>query len=268
MRGWMWAIVREKPSMAVRLRRRREQRVARPHAGPGEGEAENAENGRDVPLWSHSPFCGGCAIATCPQRQRRNSRAKHVSSTFKFRPPLFYIIPLPSMSAAQRVQQHPLYIQAQTRLAYHVGQLDKEVCFLFSPQLLISLHPAQQISCIDAPRETHSGPKTLHCHRRRCPPCIPTPSKFHCGTRLQPCRLRYPRLPVLQSHWGSILQWQCSMAHILDHFRLFQFRRKFRPPRGPLLLLLVLPGQDHLSPLATAARFPSKLSYPRIIAIN
>lgn len=35
------------------------------------------------------------------------------------------------MSAAQRVQQHPLYIQAQTRLAYHVGQLDKEVCFLF-----------------------------------------------------------------------------------------------------------------------------------------
>ncbi|KAF8725217.1 hypothetical protein AX14_008240 [Amanita brunnescens Koide BX004] len=31
------------------------------------------------------------------------------------------------MSAAQRVQQHPLYIQAQTRLAYHVGQLDKEL---------------------------------------------------------------------------------------------------------------------------------------------
>ncbi len=36
------------------------------------------------------------------------------------------------MSAAQRIQQHPLYIQAQTRLAYHVGQLDKEVCFSFS----------------------------------------------------------------------------------------------------------------------------------------
>ena len=36
------------------------------------------------------------------------------------------------MSATQRIQQHPLYIQAQTRLAYHVGQLDKEVCFHFS----------------------------------------------------------------------------------------------------------------------------------------
>lgn len=58
------------------------------------------------------------------------------------------------------------------------------------------------------------------------------------------------------------------MAHILDYFRLFQFRRKFRPPRSPLLLLLVLPGQDHISPLATAARFPSKLSYPHITTMN
>ncbi|KAK2459748.1 hypothetical protein APHAL10511_008180 [Amanita phalloides] len=31
------------------------------------------------------------------------------------------------MSTAQRVQQHPLYIQAQTRFSYHVNQLDKEL---------------------------------------------------------------------------------------------------------------------------------------------
>ncbi|KAF8639390.1 hypothetical protein AX17_001515 [Amanita inopinata Kibby_2008] len=31
------------------------------------------------------------------------------------------------MSAAQRVQQHPLFVQAQTRVSYHVGQLDKEL---------------------------------------------------------------------------------------------------------------------------------------------
>ncbi|PFH48204.1 hypothetical protein AMATHDRAFT_6011 [Amanita thiersii Skay4041] len=31
------------------------------------------------------------------------------------------------MSAAQRVQQHPLFIQAQTRVNYYVSQLDKEL---------------------------------------------------------------------------------------------------------------------------------------------
>ncbi|KAF8633190.1 hypothetical protein AX15_001487 [Amanita polypyramis BW_CC] len=31
------------------------------------------------------------------------------------------------MSAAQRVQQHPLYIQAHARFSYHLSQLDKEL---------------------------------------------------------------------------------------------------------------------------------------------
>ena len=31
------------------------------------------------------------------------------------------------MSAAYRVQQHPIYVQAQNKIAYHVNQLDKEV---------------------------------------------------------------------------------------------------------------------------------------------
>ena len=31
------------------------------------------------------------------------------------------------MSAAQKVQQHPVFIQAQNKVNYHLGQLDKEV---------------------------------------------------------------------------------------------------------------------------------------------
>jgi receptor expression-enhancing protein 5/6 len=36
------------------------------------------------------------------------------------------------MSAAQKVQQHPVFIQAQNKVNYHLGQLDKEVCILSS----------------------------------------------------------------------------------------------------------------------------------------
>ena len=110
------------------------------------------------------------------------------------------------MSAAQRVQQHPLYIQAQTRLAYHVGQLDKEVCLLLFAAADLTPPSAQQISCIDTSRETHSGAKTLHCHRRHCPPCNLTPGEFPCGTRLQSGRLCYPGLPLLQSHRVAVPQ--------------------------------------------------------------
>ena len=31
------------------------------------------------------------------------------------------------MSAAQKVQQHPVFIQAQNRVNHHLSQLDKEV---------------------------------------------------------------------------------------------------------------------------------------------
>ena len=41
------------------------------------------------------------------------------------------------MSAAQRVQQHPIYVQAQNKATYYVNQLDKEVIiyhpFFFHP---------------------------------------------------------------------------------------------------------------------------------------
>lgn len=32
------------------------------------------------------------------------------------------------MSAAQKVQQHPVFVQVQNKVNYHLGQLDKEVC--------------------------------------------------------------------------------------------------------------------------------------------
>jgi receptor expression-enhancing protein 5/6 len=32
------------------------------------------------------------------------------------------------MSAAQKVQQHPVFVQAQNKTSYYVNQLDKEVC--------------------------------------------------------------------------------------------------------------------------------------------
>ena len=35
------------------------------------------------------------------------------------------------MSAAQKVQQHPAFIQAQNKANYYVNQLDKEVSYLF-----------------------------------------------------------------------------------------------------------------------------------------
>ena len=36
------------------------------------------------------------------------------------------------MSATQKVQQHPAFIQAQDKANYYVNQLDKEVRYLFS----------------------------------------------------------------------------------------------------------------------------------------
>lgn len=32
------------------------------------------------------------------------------------------------MSAAQKIQQHPTYVQASNKASYYVNQLDKEVC--------------------------------------------------------------------------------------------------------------------------------------------
>jgi hypothetical protein len=41
-----------------------------------------------------------------------------------------------SMSTAQKVQQHPVFIQAQDKASYYASQLDKEVslfsCYQFS----------------------------------------------------------------------------------------------------------------------------------------
>ena len=55
---------------------------------------------------------------------------KHVSSAhfnrFPHSAPLYHQPPS-NMSAAYRVQQHPIYIQAQNKGAYYVNQLDKEV---------------------------------------------------------------------------------------------------------------------------------------------
>ena len=45
-----------------------------------------------------------------------------------------------NMSAAQRVQQHPVYIQAQNKASYYVNQLDKEVIIHQQPSCLHS-HP-------------------------------------------------------------------------------------------------------------------------------
>ncbi|KAH0838784.1 TB2/DP1, HVA22 family-domain-containing protein [Lanmaoa asiatica] len=46
------------------------------------------------------------------------------------------------MSAAQKVQQHPVFIQAQNKVNYHLSQLDKEVRIsVFYPFLSDSDHP-------------------------------------------------------------------------------------------------------------------------------
>ena len=37
----------------------------------------------------------------------------------------------PAMSAAHRVQQHPVYVQAQNKATYYVNQLDKEVTIIY-----------------------------------------------------------------------------------------------------------------------------------------
>ena len=39
-----------------------------------------------------------------------------------------YQLTIINMSATQRVQQHPAFVQAQTKASHYVGQLDKEVC--------------------------------------------------------------------------------------------------------------------------------------------
>ncbi|KAG8220695.1 TB2/DP1, HVA22 family-domain-containing protein [Butyriboletus roseoflavus] len=38
-----------------------------------------------------------------------------------------YIRPIPEMSAAQKIQQHPVFVQAQNKVNYHLNQLDKEL---------------------------------------------------------------------------------------------------------------------------------------------
>lgn len=57
------------------------------------------------------------------------------------------------MSAAQKFQQHPVFIQAQTKVSYHLNQLDKEVrfpSFILSLPFLITfflLHSSQSSLC-------------------------------------------------------------------------------------------------------------------------
>lgn len=48
------------------------------------------------------------------------------------------------MSAAQKIQQHPVFVQVQNKAQYHVTQLDKEVClFVLSSKLRLDSHILQ-----------------------------------------------------------------------------------------------------------------------------
>lgn len=49
------------------------------------------------------------------------------------------------MSATQKLQQHPVFVQAQNKAQHYVAQLDKEVCFFSSPLISLS-DPAPQLS--------------------------------------------------------------------------------------------------------------------------
>ena len=106
------------------------------------------------------------------------------------------------MSAAERVQNHPVYVQAQGKANYYVNQLDKEVIrdivIRFFNLVLTRPLPAQQLPCLEGSRATHSSSQGLHRHRLcLSPPHSPCVQLARCP-RLKPPRLGTPRLPVPQ----------------------------------------------------------------------
>lgn len=94
---------------------------------------------------------------------------------------LFFCPPQLIMSAAERVQSHPVYVQAQGKASYYVNQLDKEVTSdlqtplpPFSDPLLTRCLTAQQLPYVEGLGGTHSSSQVLHGHRlRRSPPPSP-----------------------------------------------------------------------------------------------
>lgn len=55
------------------------------------------------------------------------------------------------MSAAERVQNHPVYVQAQGKASYYVNQLDKEVIDDLEISILVLTRcvPAQQLPRVE-----------------------------------------------------------------------------------------------------------------------
>ena len=109
------------------------------------------------------------------------------------------------MSAAERVQNHPVYVQAQGKANYYVSQLDKEVIcdngisrFGFSNLVLTRSLPAQQLPCLESSRATYSSSQGLYRHRLRLsPPHSPCLQRARCP-RFKPPRLGSSRLLVPQ----------------------------------------------------------------------
>jgi hypothetical protein len=109
------------------------------------------------------------------------------------------------MSAAQRVQQHPIFVQAQNKAQYYNAQLDKEVSHSFSshhqPTHFVTAHkvPRPQHS-----RTAHTGPKDLRCPRwpRLC--CLPSHFQRPCRSHFKPRGLGSARLPLFQGHRNAI----------------------------------------------------------------
>lgn len=130
------------------------------------------------------------------------------------------------MSAAERVQNHPVYVQAQGKASYYISQLDKEVIsdlsnFLtsFSVLVLTRRLTAQQLSLVEESGTKHSSPQGLHSHRLRGSP-LPSPHlQLVRRTSFQPPRLGSSGLLVPQGFGDPRTSGRRSVVDLLGHFR-------------------------------------------------